>query len=102
MALTLPGRSKRLALATLGCSRGRLTMRCLLLVGYQPADDRLDAVLGEMLGLFSGLTGEWMLDHHHGVLGQPQGLSSDACCLGEGLCDHGDGSAPPLLGFDSV
>jgi hypothetical protein len=43
-----------------------------------------------------------MLDHHHGVLRQPQGLSPDACRLGEGLCDHGDGGAAPFFGFDSV
>jgi hypothetical protein len=59
-------------------------------------------VLGELLGLCSGLTGEGMLDHHQGVLGQPQGLSPDACRLGEGVCDDGDGGAAPLFGFDSV
>jgi hypothetical protein len=77
-------------------------MRCLLLVRYQSADDRFDAVQGELLGLFSGLTGEWMLDHHHRVFGQSQGLSPDARRPGEGLGDHGDGGAAPLLGFDPV
>jgi hypothetical protein len=42
-------------------------MGCLLLVGHQPADNRLDAVLRELLGLFPGLTREGVVDHHHGV-----------------------------------
>jgi hypothetical protein len=43
-----------------------------------------------------------MLDDHHRVLGQPQGLSPDACRPGEGICDDGDGGTAPLFGFDSV
>jgi hypothetical protein len=44
-------------------------MGCLLLVGDQPADDRLDAGLRELLCLGSGFTGQRMLDDHHRVLG---------------------------------
>ena len=40
----------------------------LLPVGDQPADDRLNAAVSEVLGLFSGHTGEWMFDHDHGVV----------------------------------
>jgi hypothetical protein len=65
-------------------------------------DDRLNAVVREVLRLCSGLTGEWMVDHHHGVRGQPQGLGTDACRLGERLRDDGDGGAASLFGFDSV
>jgi hypothetical protein len=56
----------------------------------------------EVLRLFAGLTGEWMFDHHHGVLRQPQGLSPDACRLGKRLGDDGDRGAAPLFGFDAV
>src|SRR5919109_4736343 len=98
MSLTVPGRSRWLARALLAWARGRLAMGCLLPVGDQRADDRLDAVLGELLRLCSGLTGEGVLDHHHGVRGQPQGLSPDACRPGKRLGDDGDRGAAPLFG----
>jgi len=68
MSLTVPGRSRRLALALMAWARGRLAMMGLLPVGDQPADDRLNAAVSEVLGLFSGHTGEWMFDHDHGVV----------------------------------
>jgi hypothetical protein len=43
-----------------------------------------------------------MVDHHYGVLGQPQGLSPDARRLGERLGDDGDRGAAPLFGFDTI
>jgi hypothetical protein len=46
-------------------------MGCLLPGGDQPTDDRLNAVVREVLRLFAGLTGEWMFDHYHRVLRQP-------------------------------
>jgi hypothetical protein len=68
----------------------------------QPADDRLNAVARQALRLFTTLTGEGMVDHHHGVLGQPQDLGPDACRLGECLCDNGDGGAAPFFDFDAI
>ena len=46
-------------------------------MGDQRADDRLHAGARQILRLFAGLTGEWMLDDHYGVLGQPQGLGPE-------------------------
>jgi hypothetical protein len=43
-----------------------------------------------------------MLDDHHGVLGQPQGLGPDAGRLRERLGNDGDCGAAPLFGFDPV
>src|SRR6266850_509411 len=102
MALMLLGRSRRLARALPAWARGRLAMGCPLPVGDQRADDRLHAGARQILRLFAGLTGEWMLDDHYGVLGQPQGLGPDARRLGKRLGNHGDRGAAPLLGFDAV
>jgi hypothetical protein len=71
-------------------------------VGDQRADDRLHALVRQVLRLCCGFTGEGMLDYHHGVFGQSQGRSPDACRLGEGVCDDGNGGAASLFGFDSV
>src|SRR5918992_4044193 len=102
MSLTLPERSKRLALALLVSARDTLAMVALLPGGDQRADNHLDAGLRELLRLYSGFAGEWMLEDHHGVFGHPQGLSPEACRPGEGVCDDGDGGASPPLGFDAV
>jgi hypothetical protein len=75
---------------------------CPPAVGYQPADNRLNAAVRQVLRLFSGFTGKWMLDHHHGVFGQPQGLGPDTCRLGEGVRDDGYSGAAALFGFNSV
>src|SRR5919108_656617 len=95
MWLTVPGRSRRLARALLAWARGRLAMGCLLPVGDQRADGRLHALVRQVLRLCWGFTGEGVLDHHHGVLGQSQGLSPDACRLGESV--GGDAHLPVLL-----
>ena len=98
----VPGRSRRLARALLAWARGRLAMGCLLPGGDQPADDRLHTGVRQVLRLCSGFTGEGMLEDHHGVLRQSQGLSPDACRLGKGVCDDGDGGETPLFGFDAI
>src|ERR671915_1206015 len=102
MSLTFPGRSRRLAPVLLVTARGTLPMVALLPGGDQPADDRLNAVVRQFLGLFPGLTGEGVIDDHYGVLRQPQSLSPDACRPGKRVRDDGDGGASPLFGFDPV
>jgi hypothetical protein len=102
MSLTVLGRSRRLARALLAWARGRLALGCLPPVGDRRVDDRLHALVRQVLRLCSGFNGEGMLDNHHRVLGQSQGLSPDACRLGEGVCNDGDGGAASLFGFDAV
>src|SRR6266545_6356815 len=102
MSLTLPGRSRRLARALSVWARGKLAMVSLLPWGDQPTDDRLHALVRQVLRLCSGFTGKGMLDDHHGVLGQPQGLSPEACRLGKRLGNDSDRGAAPLFGFDPV
>ena len=77
-------------------------MGCLLPGSDQRTDDRLNALVRQVLRLCSGFTGEGMLEDHHGVLRQSQGLSPDARRLGERLGDDGDRSAAPLFGFDAI
>jgi hypothetical protein len=77
-------------------------MIALLPVGDQAADDGLDALVRQVLRLYSGFTGQGMLDDHHRMLGQPEGFGPDASRLGKRLGNDGDRGAAPLFGFDSV
>ena len=101
MTLGLPGRSRRLARVLPAWVRGP-TADGLSPLGGAPKDDRLQALVRQVLRLGSGFTGQGMLDDHHGVLGQPQGLSPEAGRLGKCLGNDGNRGAAPLFGFNPV
>jgi hypothetical protein len=65
-------------------------------------DHRRQALLRQSLRLGAGFTGQGMLDDHHGVFRQPQGLSPEAGRLGKRLGNDGNRGAPALFSFDAV
>ncbi len=70
--------------------------------GHKIPGHLLHAGIGQFSYLAGAFAGDGMVDHHHRVLGQPQGPGPQLGGLGKRPGDDRDRGLTPLLGFYSV